>query len=83
MIDAQLAALIEQAGRNLDSLELLVGMSSGAETETIAAYQARLRDLKRAYHRETNELTLKVLYEAVERRGVPDRRHAPDRRVNR
>ena len=60
MIDAHLAALIEQAGRNLDSLELLVGMSNRAERDTIAAYQSRLRDLKRAYHRETNELTLKV-----------------------
>lgn len=80
MVDAEILALIEQAGRNLQTLEHLAQqLPPGVEQATVESFRARLFELHAAYRRETNALTLAVLQQAVERRQTPDRR-ASDRR---
>jgi hypothetical protein len=81
VVNAQLHALVEQAGRNLDTLELLTGALSPVDRVTVAAYKSRLRELQLSYLRETNDLTLITLQQAVERRYAPDRRVTPHRPV--
>ncbi len=70
---SDVAALIEQAGRNLDTLEQLLrtGADDASELEVL---RQRLTDLKNAYTRETNALTQHVLNRALERRRGEDRR---------
>ncbi len=81
MVDAEIRALIEQAGRNLETLERLAQqLPVGSELATVASFKARLLELHTAYQRETNALTLAALQQAVERRSTPDRRRAPDSR---
>ena len=85
MVNEQLRGLIEQAGRNLETLELLTRSCepSGVDRATVASYRTRLQDLQHAYRRETNGLTLIALQQAVERRYGPDRRRVADRRRDR
>jgi hypothetical protein len=85
VVDAQLRALIEQAGRNLETLELLSRTrdGSGIDPTWVDRYRTRLQELQLAYQRETNELTRIVLQEAVERRQTTDRRRVVDRRPSR
>ena len=81
MVDAEIRALIEQAGRNLDTLERLAQqLPRGVEQATVSSFKTRLLELDAAYQRETNALTLAVLQHAVERRSTRDRRRAPDSR---
>lgn len=72
--DPELSALIEQAARNLETLELLVHSASDEGSTATGVLRQRLRDLKLAYTIETDALTRQVLKRAVERRGTGDRR---------
>ena len=72
--DPELSALIEQAARNLETLELLARSESVEGSTATDALRQRLRELKRAYTSETDALTRQVLKRAVERRGTGDRR---------
>lgn len=69
--DPEVAALIEQAARNLATLELLGGQEF---KRTIEELQLRLQRLKEAYTRETDSLTQQVLRRAIERRRGGERR---------
>jgi hypothetical protein len=72
--DPELSALIEQAARNLETLELLV-RSAGEENSTATdVLRQRLHDLKLAYTSETDALTRQVLKRAVDRRATGERR---------
>jgi hypothetical protein len=74
--DPELSALLEQARRNLDTLQLLVRTSGASESVPIQVMRQRLEELKLAYARETDVLTRQVLKRAVERRHTTDRRRA-------
>jgi hypothetical protein len=69
--DPEVAALIEQAARNLATLELLGGLEF---KRTLEELQLRLQRLREAYTRETDSLTQQVLRRAIERRRGADRR---------
>lgn len=74
--DQELSALLDQARRNLDTLELLAQRAQ--ERPEDLADLDRLRDriaaLKAAYTLETDALTRQVLKREVERRVTRDRR---------
>jgi hypothetical protein len=72
--DLEISALLEQAARNLDTLELLAREASEQDPSAIEVLRQRLHDLKRAYTKETDALTRQVLQRAVERRLVGERR---------
>lgn len=74
--DPQLSALIAQAARNLDTLELLVRSTGEGDAEELATLRQRLQRLKRAYASETEMLTRAVLAREVERRRTPERRRS-------
>jgi predicted ATPase len=69
--DQDLAALIEQAARNLKTLQLLISTHS---TAAIDELQQRVQALRDAYTRETDALTRQVLRRAIDRRRGIDRR---------
>lgn len=71
--DPELAALLQQAARNLDTLELLA-RASRKDAAQIKHLRDRLHDLKLAYTNETDALTRAVLTRAVERRATGERR---------
>jgi hypothetical protein len=75
--DPELSALLDQARRNLDTLQLLVRPGGGSEWVPLQVTRQRLQALKLAYTSETDALTRQVLKRAVERRQMPDRRRAP------
>ena len=70
----ELAALVEQAARNLDTLELLARSAGDEPPGVLAELRQRLRALRLAYVRETDALTQFALQRAVERRTSADRR---------
>jgi hypothetical protein len=72
--DPELAALLDQAVRNLDTLELLAHTSREDHLADIWELRDRLAALKDAYTRETDALTREVLKREVERRVTSDRR---------
>ena len=72
--DPELAALVQQAARNLETLELLVRSAGETDPDQFDEFRQRLRDLQIAYVQETDALTHQVLKRAVERRGFEDRR---------
>jgi hypothetical protein len=72
--DHELAALLDQAVRNLDTLELLVYSAGEEDLGTLHDLRERLAALKEAYTRETNALTREVIKREVERRVGADRR---------
>ena len=72
--DPELSALFEQATRNLYTLEVLVRAADENGAVPVTGLRKQLQELKRAYTRETHELTRQVLSRAVERRQRPDRR---------
>ena len=74
--DLELAALLDQAGRNIDTLALLIYSGHEDDLGALQDLRDRLAALKAAYTRETDALTREVLKRAVERRGTPDRRRA-------
>lgn len=74
--DPELAEVLEQAARNLKTLELLVGLG---QHSTLEEMRARINRLREAYTRETNSLTRQVLRRAIERRrGIDRRKQARD-----
>lgn len=72
--DPELSALLEQAGRNLETLELLARSAGDEDPAVIQRLRQRLHELKLAYTHETDALTQQVFKRAVERRIVGDRR---------
>ena len=76
--DPELSALIAQAARNLDTLELLVRSARDEGSPALDDLRRRLRDLKLAYTRETDVLTREVLARALDRRTSTDRRRTPE-----
>ena len=72
--DPELSALLEQAARNLDTLELLMRAAGDEDMESVMPLRERLQELKVAYRAEADALTRAVLKRAVERRVRPDRR---------
>lgn len=76
MSDPELSALVDQAARNLETLEMLTRASGAEEHARVLELQRCLHELHRAYIRETDALTQHVLLRAMERRSVPDRRAA-------
>jgi hypothetical protein len=77
LIDPELSALLDQAARNLDTLELLARSAKEEDLGGIEELQRRLEKLRAAYTSETDALTHEVLRRAVERRRTPDRRRPP------
>jgi hypothetical protein len=59
--DPELSALLDQARRNLDTLQLLVRPGGGSEWVPLQVMRQRLQDLKLAYTSETDALTRQVL----------------------
>ena len=72
--DPELSALLDQAGRNLETLEQLARASDEDDLGAITRLKERLEELKVAYKIETDALTQQVLKIAVERRVTTDRR---------
>ena len=72
--DPELSALFEQATRNLYTLEVLVRAADENGAVPVTRLRKQLQELKRAYTRETHELTRQVLSRAVERRRSDRRR---------
>jgi hypothetical protein len=81
--DPELSALVAQAARNLETLEMLARTSSQQDHLAVLELRERLRQLHLAYIRETDVLTQHVLMRAMERRTVPDRRSTDRRDVRR
>ena len=71
--DPELASLLDQAARNLKTLELLVH-SSQEDDAALWKLRNRLAALKASYTSETDALTREVLKREVERRVNVDRR---------
>ena len=74
LADPELSELLDQAARNLDTLEQLARSAGGDNLSVIALLRERLASLKLAYTNETDALTRQVLQRAVERRVMTDRR---------
>jgi hypothetical protein len=72
--DPELSAILDQAARNLNNLELLVRTSSEDDLSAISPLRQRLEALQIAYRNETNVLTRQVLERAIDRRVTTDRR---------
>jgi hypothetical protein len=72
--DPELSALLDQAMRNLDSLERLARTRDEDDIAAITRLKERLEELKVAYKTETDTLTQQVLKSAVERRITAERR---------
>jgi hypothetical protein len=72
--DPELSAILDQAARNLNSLELLVRTSGEDDLSAITRLRQRLEALQIAYRNETNVLTRQVLEREVDRRVTNDRR---------
>ena len=72
--DPELSALLDQAARNLDSLERLARTRDEDDITAITRLKERLEELKVAYKTETDTLTQQVLKSAVERRITAERR---------
>jgi hypothetical protein len=77
----RLSALLEQAARNLDTLERLVRIAGEEGVPPTTGLKERLDNLKTAYRIETDALTHEVLQIEIERRVSADRRRSTaDRR---
>ena len=61
--DPELTELFDQAARNLATLELLARSAREDDPAAITYLQARLQELKQAYTRETDVMSLGILYE--------------------
>jgi hypothetical protein len=74
--DPELSAILDQAARNLNSLELLVRTSSEDDLGAIGPLRQRLEALQIDYRNETNALTCQVIERAIDRRTTDPRRRA-------
>jgi len=72
--DPELSVLLDQAERNLETLQLLAYSAGEADGASLEALRERLTALKAAYTRETDALTCAVLNREIERRVRTDRR---------
>jgi hypothetical protein len=79
--DPELSAILDQAARNLNSLELLVRTSGEDDPSAISPLRQRLEALQVAYRNETNALTLQMIERAIDRRITTDRRRRPKMRT--
>jgi hypothetical protein len=79
--DPELSAILNQAARNLNSLELLVRTSGEDDLSAIRPLRQRLEALQIAYRNETNALTREVIARAIDRRVTIDRRRLRTRRM--
>jgi hypothetical protein len=70
MSDPEIAALIEQAARNLHTLELIALRERAENPMPIPVLWQRLHNLKLAYVRETDALTRRVLKGACQRPSI-------------
>ena len=70
--DPELAALLDQAKRNLETLELLAHTAVEPDLAAVHQLRDRLAAVKAAYTRETDVLTRAVLKREVERRSNYD-----------
>ncbi len=77
--DPELLAILDQAARNLNSLELLVRTSGEDDLSAFSPLRQRLKALQIAYTNETNALTRRMIERAIDRRVTTDRRHPPKR----
>lgn len=79
--DPELSAILDQAARNLNTLELLVRTTSEEDDlSAIRPLRQRLEQLQIAYRNETDALTRQVIEHAIDRRVANDRRHRLNRR---
>jgi hypothetical protein len=79
--DPELSAILDQAARNLNTLELLVRTTSEQDDlSAIRPLRQRLEQLQIAYRNETDALTRQVIEHAIDRRVTNDRRHRFNRR---
>ena len=76
LCDPELAALLDQAARNLDTLELLAYSAGEEDLGALHDLRDRLAALKAAYTQEANALTREVIKREVERRVTSDRRRS-------
>lgn len=74
--DPELAALLDQALRNVETLELLVYSAGEADAGPLQDLRDRLAAVKAAYTRETDALTREVLKREIDRRVTSDRRRS-------
>ena len=65
LTNREVSALLEQAARNLETLELLARSASEEDPIAITPLRQRLHELKVAYTSETDALTHKVLEGAI------------------
>jgi hypothetical protein len=79
--DPELSAILDQAARNLNSLELLVRKSGEDDLSAISPLRHRLEALQIAYRNETNALTRQVIARAIDRRVTSDRRRGATKRT--
>ena len=79
--DPELSAILDQAARNLNSLELLVRTSGEDDLSATRPLRQRLEALQIAYRDETNALTRQVIERAIDRRVTIDRRRRRTRRM--
>jgi len=78
--DPALSAILDQAARNLNSLEVLVRTSGEDDLSAISPLRQRLEALQVAYMNETNALTRRMIAHAIDRRVTTDRRGRTKRR---
>ena len=78
--DPELSAILDQAARNLNNLELLL-RTAGDDLSPISPLRQRLEALQIAYRNETNVLTRQVLERAIDRRVSTDRRRRAQMRT--
>jgi hypothetical protein len=75
MSDSEISALVDQAARNLETLEALARQAGDLQDRArVQELRQRLESLRRAYVRETDALTQEVIARAIERRTTRDRR---------
>jgi len=79
--DPELSAILDQAARNLNSLELLVRTSGEDDPSAVSPLRHRLEALQIAYRNETNVLTRQVIARAIDRRVTNDRRRRATKRT--
>jgi len=81
--DPELSAILDQAARNLNTLELLVRTASADDDlSAISPLRRRLEELQTAYRNETDALTRQLIEHAIDRRVTHDRRRRPRRRTS-
>ena len=79
--DPELSAILDQAARNLNNLELLLRTSGEDDLSPISPLRQRLEALQSDYRNETNALTRQVLERAIDRRVSTDRRRRAQMRT--